>query len=397
MTRCPKGCLSVKAIIPRRNIPKTVSLLGKTSNGTSIHLEIPTRLARTLPPSAPTKTSFFQPLYHTVAANNLSRDLEQFQTSLPPLPDWELQLTPSSRSARINKELLRLGIQYNIINSHATFVIVEKEDLDFVRSAAPSPLTPIANSRKQTTPADPPELIDRPSSPDSNGDTESSQSSDILSPDDSDSRPSTPFSSPSFPDVPGSFPRPLSDRKAFIVQTESVPDDEPDETYIFPSAPPTHFVAPPLRFEKIVVSYSNPIRMLVHRSPCNQEDDARTLDWLDGILGDPNFSEKLAELIELQWYDGSFPDLRQLCYVIGCPYHDDDDIPLYLTGVVIPSSVDSEQVWGTALAIKFLRKKYPHNWCIWKDFARKSLAWGGRACGGLANFERIVAFIPLSL
>lgn len=402
MTRCSKGCLSVKAIIPRGDIPETVSIIGKTSNGTQIHYTVPVLTAQTLH-SVPndfsgTRASHSRPLFHTVAANNLCRDLERAGTAKL-IPGWE-QLSPSLQSSKIKEELLRLGFQYNIINSMVTFVALDRageQEPDSINPIAPNVLTPTANpNNEDLPPSRPPELDSRHSSPLSSKVTDFSDSS---SSEDAGSRPLTPFSSPGLPDMPGAFPRPPPNRKAFIVQTESVPDDQPDETYIFRSVPPTHFVVPPLRHEKIVVSYSNPIRMFVHRSPSGEETNTEGIsdrdDSLDSIPEDPKFDEKFADLIDMQWYDGSFPDIHQLNYVIGC--RNDDDIPLYSMGIILPSSINYESLCATALAVKYLRKHCPHKWIIWKDLARKSMTWGRNACGDLSTFERIIAYLPLLL
>lgn len=96
------------------------------------------------------------------------------------------------------------------------------------------------------------------------------------------------------------------------------------------------------------------------------------------------FTAKFGEIAQFQGYDGQFSNLRQLCHCLGCT---SPDIP---PEVDIPDSVSREAVWATALALAFLRSKFPGKWLVWKDFARKSLIWGEKVYGSSEKFDLII-------
>jgi hypothetical protein len=206
--------------------------------------------------------------------------------------------------------------------------------------------------------------------------------------------------------MPGAFrvsppsrqrPQPPGDTPSnFFFQTNTA---EPDELlYLFGgNIPPVLCIAPPLKHELVFVSWFKALRTFLFRPRNNMSNQAPTTTHQTAPRGavnntdDPALREALKALTNLQSLDGLYniDDMDRLSQIIEIPVAQIRNPPSDVLSV-IENVNNSICIWATAIAVAYLREKFPSQWVTWKGLARKSLEAGSRACGGIASFNGIV-------
>ncbi|GJJ09230.1 hypothetical protein Clacol_003452 [Clathrus columnatus] len=429
-----KKRLTVSAIIPNDEIPSVVTISGTFPDGSSLNHRVPIEPVQTnhLLPLIDSRLQklYRRPLLHTLTAHRLILDLERNISPQFVIPNWAT-LTPSSRNVAIEREIVSLGVKYHLASSQTAFIAVDKPPSPPPPPPVPPPSgngqsatrgSPAAssqgtlrgnqgqqrngqhNSSSSSSNASATTAQRSKNGPSGSGSSSPSQQSRTESTPSSMSTASpastrdsfgtasqgssSPSSSPPF--MPGGF----STSPVPIIETH--PDPNPDVLYFFGgNVPDAIFMAPPLPLTKVFFMPLRKITSIVSRKFPNL--GARMNQATRGIAGNiwnnlfpadqsVEFNKKLTEWARFQNYDGSFTDLQGLCNFIGC---NSADIP---TDVIFPDSVtiDQKTIWETALAIEYLRRRYPQNWLRWKDLVRKSMVWGEATCGSLEAFEGIM-------
>ncbi|KAJ7166580.1 von Willebrand factor type A domain-containing protein [Mycena filopes] len=125
--------LNLYAIMQGRDIPKTVTLRGSTSDGAEIELPISVSLSHLQnTPGAP-------PAIHALAARKIIQDLEDGQHAL--LSALANPDDADLLARTVKASIVRLGKTYSIASTHTSFVAVDESTPESLHLAVPSALS----------------------------------------------------------------------------------------------------------------------------------------------------------------------------------------------------------------------------------------------------------------
>ena len=88
----------------------------------------------------------------------------------------------------------------------------------------------------------------------------------------------------------------------------------------------------------------------------------------------------------MQNFDGLYPDNRALVSGLDIPMESFFwNPPPQAQG----HNASAESIWATAIAVAYLRKRYPSQMTIWTSLCRKAMVAGSHACGSRELFRDV--------
>ncbi|KAF8509025.1 hypothetical protein BU17DRAFT_99292 [Hysterangium stoloniferum] len=442
----PNKRLSVTAILPRGcSAPSHVTLNITLSDDSTQDYRVQVTPAVPLRPSLVEEVLGvpvdLPPLIHTLAAHRLILDYERAFSPPSVIPGWHT-LTPNTRKELVNDLIVQLGVRFQITSSRTAFIATSAPAPRGRRVKPPgrnngssdSFSTSSASSDESSSQTSLPSSAHKSSpktSPSNNGSHRNTKSSDTSASHKTSSKngggtnhtppgsaasnkgngrnsQNSPPSSPGASRMPGAFkssppswqrdqsPNSNNVPSAFFFQANST---EPDELlYLFGgNVPPVLCIAPPLKHELVFVSWFKSLTSFLFRPRNKMSNQALAVGGqmappaTVNNLDDPAFRSMLNNLGDLQSLEGLYNthDIDRLSLATGIPPAQIRNLPSEVSST-LQNVNDPISVWATAIAVAFLREKFPSRWVTWKGLVRKSIGAGSRACGGDAVFNGVV-------
>lgn len=118
---------TVLALVPKDQVPSSISILATLPDGSSFNYQVPVRTVQNIPwilPGNSTLNLETRPFLHVLTAHSLILDLERNISPQNIIHNWT-GLSLVAQSDAIQQEIVTLGLRYQLASSHTAFIAVE--------------------------------------------------------------------------------------------------------------------------------------------------------------------------------------------------------------------------------------------------------------------------------
>lgn len=118
---------TVLALVPKDQVPNSISVLATLPNGFSFNYQVPVQTVQNIPWNLPGNSTLnleTPRFLHVLTAHGLILDLERNISPQNIIQGWT-KLSPVAQSDAIQQEIITLGLRYQLASSRTAFIVAE--------------------------------------------------------------------------------------------------------------------------------------------------------------------------------------------------------------------------------------------------------------------------------